>query len=155
MVSHRQIKWIEKMKLLSRSQLDTARILMGGCLLMLSRLYFKGNLFWLVSEGQTLKLYWVKRKEKSILHIYLYINNVCSQLEKNTQTIVAESNMLNIYFEIKYWIGISRASLGSGTKGFFPFLSFSGEILISSGLPTPASAVFGALLIPLQDFWWT
>ena len=80
---------------------------------------------------------------------------MCSQLEKNTQTIVAESNKLslNIYFEIKYWIGISRASFGSGTKGFFPFLSFSGEILISSGLPTPASAVFGALLIPLQDFW--
>lgn len=117
-----------------------------------------------LSEGQTVVRKQTglrQRKGQSISHIYLFITSECSQLEKNTQTnIVAgcsrtcmPSSSPNIHLEMKYWMGISRASLGSGTKGFFPFFSFSGEILISSGLPTPDSAVLGALLMPLQDFW--
>ena len=63
------------------------------------------------------------------------------------------------HFEMKYWMGISRASLASGTNGFRPFFSLSPPVsLPSSALPAPApapaSAVLGPRLIPLHDRWW-
>ena len=60
------------------------------------------------------------------------------------------------HFEMKYCIGTSRLSFGSGTNGDFPFFNFSGLILIlGSDRPVWPSAVFGPRPIPLQDLWWT